>query len=93
MDCATDTGGAAPGWQDWGAGFFGTWCQPCHATDAPQRYGAPEGVAFDDAAQAVAQADAIRRVVLEQERMPVGGGLSAADRDRLAAWLCAVEAP
>lgn len=92
-DCETDSGAPGPTWAGWGQPFFSTWCQPCHAADTPQRYGAPAGVTFDSEAEARAQAAAIRASVLDQERMPVGGGLSEGDRARLAAWLCDVERP
>lgn len=92
-ECETDSGAPSPTWASWGEPFFDTWCQPCHATDTPQRYGAPVGVSFDTEAATQQQASAIRSSVLEQGRMPVGGGLSEGDRARLAAWLCVAEGP
>lgn len=90
--CAADTGGEpAPTWAEWGAPFFTGWCQPCHASDAPQRYGAPPTATFDTEADARAQAAAIRATVLDARTMPIGGGLSDGDRARLDAWLCAIE--
>lgn len=90
--CTGDTGAPAPTWDTWAEPFFTTWCQPCHASDAPQRYGAPEGATFDTEADAHAQAAAIQATVLDGGSMPVGGGLSSQDKAQLAAWLCAVEA-
>ena len=90
--CAGDTGAPAPDWETWAEPFFTTWCQPCHATDAPQRYGAPEHATFDTEAQTRDQAAGIRATVLEGRSMPVGGGLSLEDEAQLSAWLCTVEA-
>ena len=67
-------------------------CQPCHAGDAPQRYGAPEHATFDTETQTRDQAAAIRATVLDGRSMPVGGGLSLEDEAQLSAWLCTVEA-
>ncbi len=79
--------GAAPGcedaydvtWQSWGEGFFTTYCRSCHSSTTSDRLGAPEGVNFDTEADVVMWADRIRRVVLEDESMPVGGGVYADD--------------
>lgn len=90
--CAEDTADPAPDWDTWAEPFFTTWCQPCHAADAPQRYGAPVGTSFDSEDDARTHAAAIQTTVLDNRTMPVGGGLSAQDEARLAAWLCAVEA-
>ncbi len=89
--CTGDTGTPAPDWETWAEPFFTTWCQPCHAADAPQRYGAPEHASFDSETQTRVQAAAIRTTVLEGGSMPVGGGLSPEDKAQLAAWLCTVE--
>lgn len=69
-----------PTWQDWGEGFFVTWCQSCHSRSTPQRAGAPEGVDFDTRADVRAAASAIRRTVLDDASMPVGGGVPEDDR-------------
>lgn len=68
-----------PTWENWGEGFFVTWCQSCHSRTTPQRAGAPEGVDFDSASDVQQAEAAIRRTVLESRSMPVGGGLPEAD--------------
>lgn len=78
---------ATPGWDGWARGFFTTWCQGCHASGAGDRHGAPEGVVFDTEAEARAQAARIRARVLEQQDMPVGGGVYPDELARLEAWL------
>lgn len=91
--CHVDTGGGAlpaPTWADYGAPFFATWCQSCHATGAPQRYGAPEGIAFDTRADVAAQKALIADSVLTRASMPPGGGLSPREKAELEALLCAL---
>ncbi len=73
-DCAPDSG-PAPTWSEEGRAFFTTWCQRCHATDSPQRYGAPEGVVFDTAADVVA-----RRADRRRSRRPGGAAVRARAR-------------
>lgn len=90
VGCGSDTGGV-PTWAGFGDAFFTTWCQSCHATDSPQRYGAPEGVVFDRRDDVVRQRVAIADSVLTRGSMPVGGGLSDAERAQLEALLCALE--
>lgn len=84
--------GSPVAWESGAAAAFSTWCQPCHAQDAPQRYGAPEAVVFDTEADALPWAGAVRRTALIDETMPVGGGLSPEARATLAGWLCEVGA-
>ena len=77
-----DTGfacGSAPSvtWENWGRGFVTTHCQGCHASTAPDRYGATEGVYFDTEADIRLWADRIDVRVLVDEDMPPAGGLSA----------------
>jgi hypothetical protein len=74
-----DTGGHTPSWEGWTQGFFRTYCSACHAEIALDRHGAPAGVFFDTEAQVSAQSTAIRRVVLSQGSMPVGGGVLEED--------------
>ena len=74
-------------WQSWGEGFFTTWCQPCHSATTPERNGAPEGVDFDSEADLLYWSASVRRTVLEDGSMPVGGGLSADDAALLEALL------
>ncbi|MDP2308493.1 MAG: hypothetical protein Q8P18_20910 [Pseudomonadota bacterium] len=63
-------------WDAWGNGFFRTYCTACHSSaNVAQRGGAPIGVDFDTRAAVEARASDVRRVVLEQGTMPVGGGV------------------
>jgi len=91
--CAVDTGAGAlppPTWAEFGAPFFATWCQSCHASDAPQRYGAPEGIVFDTRAEVAAQKGLIAASVLERSAMPPGGGLGPREKAELEALLCSL---
>ena len=62
-------------WYSFGDGYFRTYCRSCHSAEVPHRYGAPETVNFDSEADVRVQAAAIRRVVLVDGTMPVGGGV------------------
>lgn len=87
---AVDTGACAQSavsWDSFGQGFLITHCQGCHASTSPQRYGAPEGIAFDTQAQAAELQDAIERTVLDQESMPPAGGINDEERALLEQWL------
>jgi len=75
-------------WDGWASGFFTTYCRACHSVTTPNRQGAPEGVNFDSQADVDRQLDAIWRVVLEDERMPVGGGVYPDDLLLLTQYLC-----
>jgi len=74
-------------WDTWGAGFFASYCRSCHSAATPNRRGAPEGVDFDTEAQVRTWAAAIARSALDDSTMPIGGGVPAADLERLRAWL------
>ena len=63
-------------WENWGRGFFTTHCQGCHASTAPDRYDAPDGVYFDTLADLRTWHERVRIRVLDQEDMPPAGGLS-----------------
>jgi uncharacterized membrane protein len=78
LPAACDTGLDVT-WHSFGDGFFRTYCQACHSGSAPDRSGAPAGVDFDTPEQVRAQAARIRARVLDEETMPVGGGVSAED--------------
>jgi uncharacterized membrane protein len=87
---SSDTGAEACGglsYDSFGAAFLTTYCRTCHSSGAADRRGAPVGVDFDSEADAVGRAADIRRTVLEDGSMPVGGGVTALDRERLEAWL------
>lgn len=75
------------GWEDFGHGFVLTHCQGCHASQAPDRYGAPESVVFDTEADCVERRADILRVVLEWESMPPAGGVTADEKALLETWL------
>ena len=72
---------SAPGvtWDNWGDGFFATYCRACHSANTPARMGAPESINFDTEAEVRAQTDLVRSAVLERESMPVGGGVYEED--------------
>jgi hypothetical protein len=73
---------------NFGEGFMLEACQGCHATDTPDRYGAPESVNFDTAPQIWAQVDRILvRAVGEYATMPPLGGVVEQDRLKLQYWL------
>ena len=85
LDCSIN-------WDGWADGFFATYCRSCHSVTSAERYGAPEGVDFDTRADAIQWAERIRLRVLEQETMPLGGGVVRADLEPLDIWLrCTVE--
>jgi hypothetical protein len=77
-------------WDNWGAGFFGSYCLSCHSAGTPDRRGAPPGVDFDSESQVRSFAAAITRSI-DDGTMPIGGGLPEADRERLQAWLACGE--
>lgn len=62
-------------WVGFADGFFATYCRSCHSAETQDRFGAPVGMDFDTRDQARTHAAAIRRAVLEQGSMPVGGGV------------------
>lgn len=82
--------GYVPTWSGWGEGFFTTWCQSCHASSSPNRYGAPESVTFDTIEEVTAQRSAIERSVLTQQTMPPAGGLTDSQQLTLEAFLCSL---
>jgi hypothetical protein len=80
----TDTGDTAASactdapnatWASFGDGFFATYCRACHSASTAERYGAPEAVNFDSLADIRTFEASIRRTVLDDESMPVGGGV------------------
>lgn len=90
--CEADTAGAYPTWSSFGEKFLATWCQSCHAAASPNRFGAPATVVFDTEADLVRQRAAVRRAVLEDLTMPLGGGVSDEERAELARYLDCVDA-
>lgn len=85
LDCSIN-------WDGWTDGFFATYCRSCHSVTTAERYGAPEGVDFDTRDDVIRWAERIRFRVLEQETMPLGGGVIPSDLEPLDMWLqCQVE--
>ena len=78
---------------NFGEGFLMENCQGCHASTAPNRYGATEGVIFDTVEDAWIWRDRIlARALDETNPMPPAGGVSVDNLDRLQWWLdCAEE--
>jgi len=75
-------------WANFGDGFVRTYCQGCHASTALERNGAPPSMTFDSAANVARYRLAIEDAATgEAPRMPPAGGVSAAERARLAFWL------
>lgn len=74
-------------WQNWGHGFFLTYCGACHSATSPSRDGAPEDVNFDTKLEVEAQKERIRTRVLEEQTMPLGGGVYEEDLQLLEVML------
>ncbi len=74
-------------WSGWAQGFFATYCDGCHAADAPDRHGAPESVTFDALALVRDQAERIRVRTLDDLDMPPGGGVIEDDLALLEVFL------
>lgn len=75
-------------WENFGEGFLVENCQGCHASDARDRYGAPEAATFDTPEQAWAWSERILAVATgDAPTMPPSGGATADDRVRLGWWL------
>ena len=78
---------------NFGQGFLTESCQGCHASTAPNRFGAPESVVFDTVEQAWSWRAVILSVVIEggAPPMPPAGGLNEADLQRLEWWFACAE--
>jgi len=74
-------------WQNWGKGFFLTYCDGCHAETALDRHGAPDSATFDSLAQVRDWAERIDVRTLVDQDMPPGGGVLLEDQALLAAFL------
>jgi uncharacterized membrane protein len=91
-DESTDSGAPLPDscdvrWDAWANGFFATYCRSCHSETSPHRYDAPEGVDMDDLDDVRTWSERIRIRVLDDETMPVGGGVPQSELTRLDEWL------
>ncbi len=79
-------------WETFGQGLLVEDCQPCHASTAPDRHGAPDEVIFDTHADAIRWRDDILRVATgDTPSMPPALDLGEASRVRLALWLTCYE--
>ena len=75
-------------YSNFGEGFMTQNCQPCHASTATDRFGAPSDVTFDTEEEVIAQADRVlARATGEDPTMPPEGGLSLEEREKLEIWL------
>jgi cytochrome c5 len=75
-------------WNNFGDGFITESCQPCHASTAEARHGAPESVTFDDYDQVLEWEDRIMARVLDEDNpMPPQGGIDEDDRYKLEVWI------
>jgi uncharacterized membrane protein len=64
-------------------------CVPCHSEHPTRVSAAPLGIELDTAAEIHAQAEAIKRVAVDSQLMPLGNatGMTQAERDELGAWI------
>lgn len=74
-------------WNNWADGFFASYCRACHSVNTQDRYGAPEGVDFDTLEDVQQWEERIRVRTLEEQDMPVGGGVYEEDLALLETWL------
>ena len=74
-------------YENFGEGFLLTHCQGCHASTAPNRFGAPEAVTFDSTVEVEEWREAIYRVVLTDETMPPAGGITEDEQTLTEIWL------
>ncbi len=82
-------GGTTLTYENFGQAFVDQWCEPCHASSAPSRNGAPPNVTFDTHAQVLQWRDRIfARAADNNSSMPPGpDGPPDDDRHKLADWL------
>ncbi len=80
-------------WESRGEALITQWCQPCHASTAANRHGAPEGVTFDTEAEALSWRERILVVATgEDATMPPSITVPEDDRYALEVWArCAGE--
>ena len=77
-------------WASVGEPFALTWCTSCHSSALPEglRYSAPVGLDFDTLDAVREHAEVVATAALgDSPRMPPAGGVPAAERARMAAWL------
>ncbi len=79
-------------WNNFGQGFITEACQGCHASNTPDRYGAPETVVFDTVEVTWQQADRVlARATGDYPTMPPLGGTLQSDVQKLEYWLRCAE--
>lgn len=74
-------------WANFGDGFFSNYCRGCHSADTPDRYDAPEGIDFDTIEDVRQWESLIRYTVIDQQTMPLGGGVYDQDLEFLGYFL------
>ena len=74
-------------WDNYGEGLILEHCQPCHASETPERHGAPEDVSFDDHEQVLAWKERILIRSLGDGGMPPSRPLLEIDQQMLETWL------
>ena len=79
-------------WDAWASGFFTSYCQSCHSQTSDTRHGAPAGIDFDNREDAVTWSERVRIRVIADQTMPLGGGVTSDEIERLDTWLLCLEA-
>jgi len=74
-------------WENWGEGFFISYCNGCHSSDSSNRFGAPENITFDTQKEAQEWLDRIHIRTVQTTDMPPGGGVIEEDLEFLEIWL------
>ncbi len=75
-------------WDSFAHGFFLNYCQACHASaNTVERFGAPTTDFFDTEAAVLARAARVRGRVIDEQTMPVGGGVNPDDLTLLDVYL------
>lgn len=75
-------------WESYGEAILDEYCQPCHASGARDRHGAPVAVTFDTEAEAWAFRQRIVAVISSDPPiMPPNLPMADEDRYRLQVWL------
>ena len=84
IDCETSP---YVSWDNWIRGALSAHCQGCHATTSLYRYGAPEGVYFDEETDAMEWIERINIRVLQDQTMPPAGGLLPEELSLFEIWI------
>lgn len=74
-------------WDNFGYGFFLTYCNSCHSRNTADRRGAPDGVDFDTEADLVQWKERVNVRVLQEGTMPLGGGVYSDELELLQVML------